>query len=657
MDRNRVHYYSQYDLSIEWNLQQIEELLQDFDASGFIKDLNDIIELYHIKKHIDYGNHLLTWNENYINNLKSTVNTFPRIIVMYLRRLSNEALYDQYKLLDWGYIESFWEIISHYDILDLLDEAFLNNVLSEEGNLRPILQQEKIVNRFGTCLRNKMMFNNLSAHILLDQYVRKGLNDSGKTYFFPSSLTIEDKEDIIVRFLNQDEPNLNYVRLVRQVKDSSNQIILTPRTRLLAESVEENLTNRLLDKANVIHSSYSIAYDRSENVPPTRIEPSEDGFMLIHSWKYIEGLNKTQKILVFGYLFGMIGEDWIISLVNKDYETGCLESVLASMDHSKNAYFRNWSCHFNNNLALGNTTLYSQVLPSMGERLESLVKSFYESHFKEDYGYTTLPLTLPEEDADWIAKCRTIMPELDSVSKQYDLFIKEEDLDPRLFQFEKPSLTTDVKSLFENKYYEINGSPMELWEPMCFLYKMGEVLHVVNGFDTTGIENFHDFITRYEVPYSVYTDFRKGKIDKLISSGYIKVDEQGILRLANVPAIKILGCLWRNRAISYWHHDKPIRELLDEWKNEGLLKTDDHLLCESERNLFSYYLNKSQYTNGPDIRNRYAHGSIPAGGDMNIHAKNYYTLMMLLILLLLKIEDEFRIGLFIVQENIPIKNE
>ena len=637
MDRNRVHYYSRYDLSIEWNLQQIEELLQDFDASVFIKDLNDIIELYHIKKHIDYGNHLLTWNENYINNLKSTVNTFPRIIVMYLRSLSNEALYDQYKLLDWGYIESFWEIISHYDILDLLDEAFLNNVLDEEGNLRPILQQEKIVNKFTTYLRSKMMCNSLSAHILLDQYVRKGLNDSGKTYFFPSSLTIEDKEEIIVRFLNQDEPNLNYVRLVRQVKDSSNQIILTPRTRLLAESVEENLTNRLLDKANVIHSSYSIAYDRSENIPPTRIEPSEDGFMQIHSWKYIEGLNKTQKILVFGCLFGMIGEDWIISLVNKDYETGCLESVLASMDHSKNAYFRNWSCDFNNNLALGNTTLYSQVLPSMGERLESLVKTFYESHFKEDYGYTTFPMILPDEDANWMAKCRTIIPELDSVSKQYDLFIKEGDLDPRLFQLEKPSLITDVKSLFGNKYYEINGCPIELWEPMCSLYRMGEVLHVVNGFDTTGIGNFHDFIT-------------------LISRGYIKVDEQGTLRLSNAPAIEILGCLWRNRVISYWHHDKPIRELLDEWKNEGLLKIDDHLLCESERNLFSYYLNKSQYTNGPDIRNRYAHATIPVSDDMNIHAKHYYTLLMLLILLLLEIEDEFRIGLLIIQENIPIKN-
>ena len=656
MDRNRVHYYSQYDLSIEWNLQQIEELLQDFDASGFIKDLNDIIELYHIKKHIDYGNHLLTWNENYINNLKSTVNTFPRIIVMYLRRLSNEALYDQYKLLDWRYIESFWEIISHYDILDLLDEAFLNNVLDEEENLRPILQQEKIVNKFTTYLRSKMMCNSLSAHILLDQYVRKGLNDRDRAYFFPSTLTTEDKEEIIIGLLNQDEPNLNYVRLVKQVKDSSNQIILTPSTRLLAESVEKDLNDKLREKAIVIKSSYCIEYDRSDNVPSTRIELREDGFKQVHSWEYIKGLNKTQKILVFSGLFGLIGEDSIISLVNKDYETDALESVLASRDHSRNAYFMNESCRLNNALALDNTFLYSQVLLSTDERLESLVKTFYESHFKEDYGYTTFPLILPDEDADWMAKCRTIIPELDSVSKQYDLFIKEGDLDPRLFQLEKPSLTTDVKSLFENKYYEINGFPMELWEPMCFLYKMGEVLHVVNGFDTTGIENFHDFITRYEVPYSVYTDFRKGKIDKLISRGYIRVDEQGILRLANVPAIKILGCLWRNRAISYWHHDKPIRELLDEWKNEGLLKTDDHLLCESERNLFSYYLNKSQYTNGPDIRNRYAHGTIPAGGDMNIHAKNYYTLMMLLILLLLKIEDEFRIGLFIVQENIPIKN-
>ena len=90
--------------------------------------------------------------------------------------------------------------------------------------------------------------------------------------------------------------------------------------------------------------------------------------------------------------------------------------------------------------------------------------------------------------------------------------------------------------------------------------------------------------------------------------------------------------------------------MLDKWKEEDLLEIDDHLLCKSERNLFSYYLNNNKYTNGPAIRNQYAHGTIPVGDDVQVHAKNYYLLLMLLILLLLKIEDELRIG-FRILEN------
>lgn len=101
--------------------------------------------------------------------------------------------------------------------------------------------------------------------------------------------------------------------------------------------------------------------------------------------------------------------------------------------------------------------------------------------------------------------------------------------------------------------------------------------------------------------------------------------------------------------MSYWHHDKSVRELLDKWKEENLLEIDDHLLCESERNLFSYYLNNNKYTNGPAIRNQYAHGTI-AVDDVQAHVNNYYIFLMLLILLLLKIEDEFRIGFKILEE-------
>lgn len=649
MERYRVQYYSQHDLSIGWSLQQIEDLLMNFDASKFVKDINDVLELYHIKKHIDRDNHLSTWKEDYIDGLKSMVKSFSGIIVRYLRAIPKEALYDYYKSIDWSYTKSFWEVVANYNLLDLLDESFLDKVLTEDRNLRLILQQERIVNKFAKYLKSKMMSNSLSAHILLDQYARSSLNDNGETYFFPSSLTSADKEQIIVDFLNQGEPNLNYVRLVMQVKDNANEIVLTPKTRLLAQDVEKQLNEKFFDKANAIHFSYGVEYDRNDNIPPTRIEQRENVFMQVHSWKYIEGLNETEKILVFGNLFGLLGEDCLINLVNKDSETGGFESVL--MDCGKDAYFMNQSCQISNNFALANTNLYSQVLPAIGQRLESLVKNFYENHFKKDYGYPTLQLTLPAEDADWMAKCRTIIPELDSVSKQYNLFVEEGDIDPRLFSYGKPLLITDIKSLFDNKYYVIKGHPLEILEPMMLLYRTAEVLHVVDGFDTTRIHNFYDFITSCDVSYSVYKeDYHKNKINKLISRGYVKIDEQGVLRPNNKSAIEILACLWRNRVVSYWHHSKPVRELLDKWKEEDLLEIDDHLLCESERNLFSYYLNNSKYTNGPAIRNQYAHGAIPVGDDVQVHIKNYYILLMLLILLLLKIEDELRIG-FKILEN------
>ena len=651
MDRHRVCYYSQSDLSVGWNLQEIEELMTNFDLLKFVKDINDVLELYHIKKYIDHDNFLLKWEKGYIDSLKSMVRSFSGIIVRYLRTIPKEELYDYYKLIDWSYTESFWEVVANYDLLDLLDESFLDKVLTEDGNLRLILQQERIVNKFEIYLKGKMMSNGLSAHILLDQYARSSLND--RTYFFPSSLTSSDKEQIIVDFLNQGEPNLNYVRLVMQIKDNADQIVLSPKTRLLAQDVEKRMNEQLFDKATAIHLKYSVGYDRNDNIPPTRIEQKKDVFMQVHSWKYIEGLNETEKILVFGNLFGLLGEDCLINLVNKGYETDGLESVL--MDCGKDAYFMNQSCRLKNIFALANTNLYSRVLPAMECRLESLVKNFYENHFKEDYGYPALQLALPAEDADWVGKCRTIIPDLDSVSKQYKLFVEEGDINPRLLPLGKPLLPTDAKSLFENKYYVIKRNSLEILEPMMLLFRTAEVLHVVDGFDTTRIHNFYDFITSCEVPYSVYKkDYRKDKIDKLITRGYVKIDEKGILRPDNKNAIEILGCLWRNRVVSYWHHNKSVRELLDRWKEDDLLEIDDHLLCESERNLFSYYLNNNKYTNGPAIRNQYAHGVIPVGDDVQVHAKNYFILLMLLILLLLKIEDELRIG-FRILENMGEK--
>lgn len=71
----------------------------------------------------------------------------------------------------------------------------------------------------------------------------------------------------------------------------------------------------------------------------------------------------------------------------------------------------------------------------------------------------------------------------------------------------------------------------------------------------------------------------------------------------------------------------------------GWIEFDAHLLPPAERNYFSYYLNNEKFTNGPAIRNNYAHGTTPSYFEEK-HLHNYLQLLILFVLLLLKISED-----------------
>ena len=66
--------------------------------------------------------------------------------------------------------------------------------------------------------------NEHTAEWLLQEYVQKDTNGRYERLYFPKSLSIQEKEDIISRYLDRDDPNLNYVRLVLVAKKDANFI-------------------------------------------------------------------------------------------------------------------------------------------------------------------------------------------------------------------------------------------------------------------------------------------------------------------------------------------------------------------------------------------------------------------------------------------------
>lgn len=210
LNEKRVHFVSQRDLLLGYYLHNLEEQLKDFDANIFVKEINDVVELHHIKKHIDSGNFLVKWCEDDVANYKDIVKSFPGVIVKYLRDIAHDKLFDEYQKLEWNYESTFWEIVANYNLLDLVDEDFLNKVLVKPHKLRILLQQKRLVDKFKAYFYDPVMHNPHSATILLDKYARTGMeNGNDKDYFLPTTLTIEDKEQIIVDFLKQEELNLN----------------------------------------------------------------------------------------------------------------------------------------------------------------------------------------------------------------------------------------------------------------------------------------------------------------------------------------------------------------------------------------------------------------------------------------------------------------
>ena len=73
----------------------------------------------------------------------------------------------------------------------------------------------------------------------------------------------------------------------------------------------------------------------------------------------------------------------------------------------------------------------------------------------------------------------------------------------------------------------------------------------------------------------------------------------------------------------------------------GDLVLETSLFSSLERDYLNYHLNKSTFINSLDLRNRYAHGSNPnSNGDENAFVQDYLQLLKVMILIVLKINDD-----------------
>ena len=321
---DRVCYLSKDDLFVGHSLEMAEKRIQEVSEEGMPTDLEGIIELWHIKKLFENDCRLLKWTDDEFKKLKSFTRGYNTIIVSFFNGLNPTKIKSEFELLEWTYKKTFWEIIDAYKLYKLIEPETLRKIISENINfLREILECKGIVQRFKDVIREELLGNSNCAHIILDKYVKKQELHREHELYLPPNLSLDDKEQILINYLQSDNLNVNYVRLIVQIKNNKDQIRISPKTRLLAEKLEKKLNEEMLSDPRTVkkHWSTEVQFVDNDVLSPKEFKINTEGIpTYTYSIPYIRICDNERRVLNCISLFGWLNRSFLINLINKRTE-------------------------------------------------------------------------------------------------------------------------------------------------------------------------------------------------------------------------------------------------------------------------------------------------------------------------------------------------
>lgn len=629
---DRVKFYSNSDMTTAYNFNKAIEIAETIIDKDYT--INEILEFYNIIK---------IFNPEYLKYQKDDIKNFciesskqlNKIIGKFCFRIGENNIEEFLNNTEFNYIDDFFEIVDRYKIYERITKTKISEILDKKDSyLHIILCNKNIVFAYDKIIREKMLKYSESAELLLDEFEIEHLgNYSRRT--FPKCLTNEDKNIILVNYINSEFANLNYLRLIVNLQ-ATNELNVYDKTKLLAKKKAEEQEKKLFENNSGIEMSTLVQF--KEGLKET-VECNIDN----HNWEFFYDINWIKENIDdnstllnnFIYLFEYVDRQMRWNLVSKISSMGVFERSIFM--HSKRDYHIGAAFNRLNQLADIQMYGYSVQLQKLNIRIEDILEWFFNQYLVKEFNVENYNISLPSKDSNYLEKCRTILPEIDSCLKQFNYLVDEGKIDPELLQISSTHLFfKDVKSLLRNKYVYSNGREYD-FVAYCFFSDQCMLSYMEDK--KKSYENFYKLLLTEKIKKEDIVRFEQSSLQKLIDDDYVYIDEEGYIRIKNKIQLSILYDLYNNDVISYWKMNEIQRKEIDVLVQKNLLKFESTLFSKPEQDYLNYYLNKSEFSNSLDLRNMYSHGTQPFGNE-EVHHSNYIRFLKLFVLIIIKINDE-----------------
>lgn len=637
-DLNKVVFHSKEDMAGGYNLQKGEHILRA-DTKTNYTDINEVLELYNIKKYIDNDLYLRNWTQDDIINFKQKATEYGKVVGRFFAGINDNNVVSEYGNTLRNYVHSFWELVNNQSIFKQISKINFSNILANEPHLiHEILIHKGIVEHYDAEIKNFLLTYSQSAEILLSIYEVK--DDFGKNQkYLPKSLTVEEKETILSNYLDSADVNYNYIGLIQNARNR-NDFKVSDKTRLKAKRLHKSETEKFFAGNNGMRYGVSVSFpENSSKIKDGNIDENS-----ITNYSYSLDFIKQNRdpYLLFQnfiVLFEYIDIQSRINLVSKKNKMGVFERIMGV--HSQNEYRGGTEFTLLEMTSQIQLAGYNKVLSDLGISLENVLHEVFTSSFQEKYEFANNARFSIPSATSYFEKVRLLAPEFESVLKQFKLFVEDGSIDFELLQISSnPTSIKDIPSLNPNKYLYFNEDNQEAVACANLFFSDQTLLAYVEPFKEKHYHTFFDLLANEQVKYSSYEEHQKSSIDYLIDKGFINIDGNDIIQITNPPRVIILRDLYLNEVASFYRYSFELRQEAQQMEAEKIIYFDSSLFSKPEQAYFNYFLNKSEFTNGLDLRNSYLHGTQATPDEIQIHEYAYFTYLKLLILTFLKIEDD-----------------
>lgn len=635
---NRIKYYGDNDLVnyLFWDerLPQISRLFADNalpEKSKDTFDLNDILGLYNVG--IGYSHFNDVAKGKYDSQYPFLSQAFHKAQRLF-NSLDIGSMIEQYEHIELDYISDFWNALDKTKKYRQVSVSQFISLCSfpqiQEKTLDEILKHKDIVNAFQTELTKLLDDYPFSYRFIFNDY----LNTDGMRYYFPKEYTQKHMDEALTRFIRSASPSAQYLNMVL-----SSDFPVNAEVKAKAKRKYEDIIRTISKDEEILRIPLKmrIAFSPKQKVPFLDLSKDYNQIFFSYSEDFIIGDMSNEHLLQnFYYPFYFFDSRNRIVAVSHEHDLRPFEYICQipqKKHYPQSIYFR-WHDLFCYSIL----STYCSLLERIHHPLEDILEWFYNRYLPESLAIKGFHINLLRQNVGFNARAEAVANCIEGIFYQYSCYVSKGSVDWDYIQYQP--LKADyrkIPSLMKAKYFYGKGKPFQsltylLFSDQSILRHAKVIKEECNC--------FYDLICQGTMHLDDFADYQSEPIQRLINKGYLYISGDGVLSWTNPYVIRVLWDLYHFDFCEtvYYSKSSRNREAIQFLQESDMILFGETLLSEQEGRYFNYYLNTISSSNGPQLRNLYAHGKV-YGPKVN-HEYNYYVLLRLLVLLTMKIYDE-----------------